>query len=358
MNSQKMSTVNNETFYLSREAVFDLYGSKLREHLCNFIMAPLNILGVIANLVSLAVLCNKKFSSKGLYTYFIVHTINSLLINLLQCFESIALNFRTFEFTYKTSYSGYFQSFVYIPLLNLLVLYGIILEVCVTIERNSQFSAKFKCLVKYKARNVCIILFFLCFAINFSHFFVGRPAVFKHKLNSTEILEIHFFKVTNFSKSLPGMTINSLVYFFRDIILFIVQIVLNMMTIYLLRQHLKNKKSILKKKSVLKNNRKDSPSRKEPESKSIIITHSTRKTFITKVDKNTTIMVVIMASITAMEHIFLLLMIYSVTLNENKTSYLIATVSCIFISIKHFSNFFLYFSFNKIFRSELKHKFK
>ena len=351
-----MRNQNNETFYLSHEAVFNLYGSKLREHLCNFVMAPLNMLGVFANLVTLAVLSNKKFSSKGLYTYFIVHTINSLLINLLQCFESIALNFRTFEFTYKASYSGYFQSFVYIPLLNLLVLYGIILEVCVTIERNSQFSAKFKCLVKYRARNVCIILFLICFAINFSHFFVGRPAVFKHKLNSTEILEIHFFKVTNFSKSLPGMTINSLVYLFRDIILFIVQIVLNIMTIYLLREHLKNKKNILTKKRTDKNDTRGLPLRKE--SRSIKIKHSKKKPFITKVDKNMTIMVVIMALVTAMEHIFLLLMIYSVTLNENNTSFLIAVISCIFISIKNLSNFFLYFSFNKIFRSELIKKIK
>jgi hypothetical protein len=155
---------------------------------------------------------------------------------------------------------------------------------------------------------------------------------------------------------LPGMTINSLVYLFRDIILFIVQIVLNIMTIYLLRQHLKNKKNILKKKSLIKKEKSDLPQRKE--SRSIVIKHSKKKPFITQVDKNTTIMVVIMASVTAMEHIFLLLMIYSVTINESNTSYLIATIACIFISIKHFSNFFLYFSFNKIFRSELKHKFK
>ena len=349
--------------HLTRYDIFELYGSTwLRDVLCVFVLAPLSAFGAFFNLISMIILYRKKFKSRPLYTYLKVFTLNSLGLNLIEMGLTSVLSFRFMEFSYKSPLPSYFMCYFYIPFMNVLVLYGIVLEIYISFERNSQFSAKFKYLLNYNPVKVCLVTFLACFLINIQHFFVGKPVTEYHVIKSSHVLKINYFNFTKFSVSLSGIIINSIVYIFRDVVLFVVQIVFNLITIVLLKNHLNNKNIILKR----------TKQHKEPlllSSKSTETTHATKiePTFrnikhvkikkyksISKVDQNLSIMFIVMTFFTAFEHLFLLAMIYLVTFHRTKKSVLFAMVANIVISFKHASNFFLYLLFNKVFRVEFK----
>ena len=306
--------------------------------------------------------------SNTFYSYLRFYTINSIFICFIQVLFVSGQSFRYFSFSYSSPILGYCISFIYIPSINILILFAVLLEICISIERNAQFSEKnkFKCILKHKTKKVCILLFVFSFVISSQHFFIGRPSKNIHKIDSNTTIEVNFFKMTNFSKSVTGMIINSIEYFFRDVVLLIVQIILNVISIHLLRKQIKMKKQLHEKSSesanklIKKKTKKTSfivKPFKSAEKQGYYtnnIKHFKISGIITKAEQNLTIMVVIMTFTTALEHLFLLLMIYFVTINEDKNSFLISAISNIFISIKYSSNFFVFYSFNKNFKIELK----
>ena len=357
-----ISNNGNQT-YLSIDEIFELYGSTwLKDALCFFVCLPLSFIGIVLNSTSWLVLKRDKFLSNTFYSYLRFYTINSIFICFIQVLFVSGQSFRYFSFSYKSPILGYCTSFIYIPSINIFILFAVLLEICISIERNAQFSEKnkFKCILKHKAKNVCILLFVFSFVISSQHFFIGRPSNNVHKLDSNTTIEINFFKMTNFSKSVSGMIINSIEYFFRDVVLLIVQIILNVISIHLLRKQIKTKNDLhqkssenasklLKKKSFIKQTSKSSDKN---------VKHFKIAGIITKAEQNLTIMVVIMTFTTVLEHLFLLLMIYFVTINEDKNSFLISAISNIFISIKYSSNFFIFYSFNRNFKFELNNLLK
>ena len=336
-----MNKINliNSSAHLTKYDIFSMYRSTwLRDALCVYVLGPLSLFGAFFNLISMIILYRKKFKSRPLYTYLKVFTLNSLCLNLIELGVTSALSFRYIEFSYKSRLPSFFMCYVYMPFINILILNSIILEIYISIERNSQFSAKFKYFfLNYSPVKVCLATFMACFAMNFQHFFVSTPITGYHVINSKEMLKINFFKLNKFSTSLPVLIINSLVYMFRDFLLFLVQICFNIITTVLLKNHLNNKNIILKRSE---------------QSENLLI--NTKIMSQSKIDQNLSIMVMLMTLFTAFEHLFLLTMIILLTFYGKNKSILFAMIANIVISFKHGSNFFLYLSFNKVFRIEFK----
>jgi hypothetical protein len=343
------STAFNTTSYLTKDQIFELYGSTIiKDGIVFFALMPLSIIGIIFNSISLIVFYKEKFSSITLYDYLKVYTWNSIFINLVQLLVVSGQSFRFLSLSYSSKLPGYYMAYVYIPGLNILILFGVLLEVCIVIERISQFSTGFKYILKFKVRNLCLAFFVFSFVLNIQNFFAGRPSTNQHQLNSTTFINISYFRVTKFSRSLTWAITNGVVFSFRDMILLILQLILNIKSINLLRKHIRNKKEILErsiKKCLLK----------EEGEKNIVRTRQFKiNGLVTKQDQNLIIMTVFMTFITILEHLFFLLMISLITIYENSFAFFIASLANLFIAFKYSSNFFIFFIFNKNFRLEFK----
>jgi hypothetical protein len=117
------------------------------------------------------------------------------------------------------------------------------------------------------------------------------------------------------------------------------EIFLNVLTIVLMKKHFSIKKNII-------------PNQLENEEALAI------RKIISNAEKNLVQMVVIMCLLSILQHIFFITTTTYFSLYQNKVSSFLSYASYQITSIKHSANFFIFFSFNSLFRSVFKNLFK
>jgi hypothetical protein len=167
-------------------------------------------------------------------------------------------------------------------------------------------------------------------------------------LNSTQVLRLYNWESTSFSRSLLAQALNYANYVLRDIVLLIVEIVLNVMSILFLKKHL------AKKQNVLETRRHSKPAEI---SESVSKAHASN-TNVNKAEQNATKMVVFICTLSALEHLFFITMAVYFNYIRDDAVYVVAALCNLWIIIKHFSNFYLLYFYNKIFNKEVNKLFR
>lgn len=356
----------NGSIYLTKNQWFEAFGSTLaRDIMCLFIITPISLMGFILNVLSYIVLCKKKFKNILVYSFMRMYTINSLILNLLMFFLFIANSYRFFDFSYASSLPAYYLSYVFIPFTNICMYFAISIEIVISIERISQFipSTRQNIIAKHKPRNIGIILLIGCLIINAQYFFNEQPVQLDLKLNSTSTFRFHFAELTSFSFGLFGTILNFFTYFLRDVLLLILQCILAIISIILIKRYFKNKKKMITNLPELYQNQTNTCSEatstttiqnmnKIQTNDSSASANKNKK--ITRADKNLTIMVLIITFLSIIEHLFFIVLVVALSFFMGTTAFLIVMSSDLFISFKHFLNFFLLYFFNKLFKIEMR----
>jgi hypothetical protein len=263
-----------------------------------------------------------------------VYTINSSIICLFLSTTFLGITYRFFEFT--SAYGVYIYGlYVYIPFYNGFYLFNSFIDVFISLERLSIFMPKFKKLNKIPWRKGCIIMFLASMIINFPIFFIFDKAKFSLEINNIEVYKIWSFILSKFALSLKGKVTQFLIYLIRDILTLGLEIILNVLTIVLMKKHFKIKKNVMP--SLLENDES-----------------STIQKNISKAEKNLVRMVVIMCLLSILQHIFFITSTTYFSLYQNKTTMYLSYASYQITSIKHSSNFFIFVSFNNLFRHAFK----
>ena len=327
------NTLNESYVQLSISNWLELFGSTYsHDFLYTYVLTATSILGVLLNILSFCILLKKNFYKKPIFHYLRVYVINSSIICLFLSSTFLGITYRLYEFT--SAYQVYIYGlYVYIPFYNTFYLFNSFMDVFISLERLSIFLPKLKKLNSLAWKPTCLIMFFASVFINIPIFFIFDKASFSLKLNGIEVHKIWSFTLSNFALSMIGKVIQFLIYSIRDILTMGLEILINILTIVLMKKHFKIKKN------VITNN---------DESSSTIIKN------VSKAEKNLVQMVFIICLLSILQHIFFITSTTYFSLYQNTVTMYLSYVSFQITSIKHLSNFFIFISFNSLFRNTFK----
>ena len=361
MNTTNSSQQNH--FFLTKQQWFEIIGSSLTiDNLILYLATPFSLAGVLLNSISYYVLSSKKFESKVIFSQLRVYCLNSLLISLfLSTYFNITYNY--FEVTNSFGFRAYTTK-VYIPILTILDFFNGFLDILISLERLLDFFPGAR---KINSLKSCFVLMFVVVLITIPYFFVYSPAYFDVNLSETETFRLYCIGLSNFGQSLIGQVVNNVLFFIKDIVAFTIEVVLNMILIFLLRKHINKKTAIIHMASNPINSLQ-SPTTQESslsragvsESRAEIIVfrsnNSSPRKLAKKRSKNITVMVVVICLFSGLAHLtsitcnFLSLLL----ITENYLMFGFCFGSNFFLSFKSFLNFFIFFLFNNLFCVEFK----
>lgn len=347
--------------FTSKDFWLDKFGyTLLTNSLYLYIITPISIIGMALNLLSLFILCKKKFLKNQLYTYLRVYTLNSLIINTLESLFFLRHSFDYFEIS-SSIVTSYFTSYIYFPMINITFLNASLLDIFLSLDRAFQTFQKFN---RLTPNQVCFMLIVSSILANLQYFFLVRPSFIEINLNTNyqSHLKLYYLQNTEFSTSLIGKALNYSFYFLRDVLILVIEICLNLYALSLLKKYLR----LIKGKCFHNNNRISRNSyelviscKKRLSYNSIYTTENELKKLyiiqqISRVDQKVTLMIVAMCSLSILGHVFFITMSIYLNYGHNQTYFLLGITASFSITLKHLLNFFVYYSFDKKFRDEFK----
>ena len=345
----------NETFLLN------MGSTKTLDYLNLILGTNLHLIGFIFNLISFQAFRKIKFSNNILKCYLKIYTFSSMV----SCF------FFTFSFISKTPRIipnlslTYWASFYRCKILPWnLTLYFFIntLDCLILFERISFFKSKLK---KYVLKNpyiVCLVMFIFCNIFNFTNVLVEEPrSQLEYMKASKNFSTNNYFEYCKRNELISNIYWKILAFFiflFKNVIMLIFELTLNIYSIILFRRYIKEKKEYFllfmiddennKSKSTSSNNNEDEAD--------IISPFHIMTSFNSKLTK----MTIYLSFCTLLEQISFL--IACLKFFKGKDNDIILTnyihlVLKIFLSLKYISNIFVFYHFNKNFRRYLKKSF-
>jgi hypothetical protein len=174
---------------------------------------------------------------------------------------------------------------------------------------------------------MCLVLLLVAVLLNVHFFFANFPTYAQIKLDSATNLTIYYSSNANFTTSLAGIVLTNTVLILRDLICLLIQTILNIALIVSFKNQLNNKKKIV------------TSNRLQASEQSI-----------SKADRRLTLMVIIMFLIETVEHVLQNVSFVYFIFFYSYTSFIIISFSGLVISLKCFSNIFLFYNFNKLFK--------
>jgi hypothetical protein len=249
----------------------------------------------------------------------------------------VVSTYRFFEFT-TASETYIYGVYAYLPIYSTFYFVNSFLDVYISMERLSIFIPGFEKIDKFSWKIVGLIIYIVCLFINLPTFFIYNAGTYTVQLDNLEMYSITTWLKTDFSKTPAGIAIVYAIYFIRDVLIMAIEIFTNVLLVVLMKKHLSKKRNVIFNMD-------------NPEATDVIKN-------ITKADKNLIYMVAIMCLLSGLEHISFLACTGYFLISQDLLAYSTCYASNQIISIKHSSNFFLFFLFNNMFRKAFKNVFK
>lgn len=330
-----------------------------------FVILPLGLIGFFLNILCFYILKHNDFEKISIYGYFKVITINSALLCLFQSTVFISQTHRYFHFS-NTNEANLYATLVYLPVSNVILIFGSILDICISLERCSIFYTKFKVLIKQKVNLVCLILFIVSILIGLPYFFINWPEDVDFDIGKNKFFKLWYWDITTFGRSLAGQILTYGNFFIRDVLFLSVELGLNIFSIALLRNYFINKAKLVGNsnqlshqiplKSNIDTNSTDTQN-VAALSNSVCTINVTHTKNLSAQEKNLTIMIIIMCFFSIIIHIFYLIvgvfLFFSDSLLTSSTGAFVVFTSI----LKHMSNIIFLFLFNVKFRKRFKKTF-
>ena len=298
-------------------------------------LLPISLLGSIINLATYLILWRKPFHSSTIFKYLRLNVLNSLILCLILMTRFVNTVYK-FDFTNSYIISIY-GNFIYAPFLSIFYLNGNLLDILIIIERIIKVYPIPSIIRIIKLKHFWIFLFVLSLFINIPSFFLTKPAYVDIMLNNSTLVRNYFVKETEFSITKFGKILTYLMFFIRDFITLVVKIWLNVVSIVLIKKYLS--------KIGLNSAAKDSVTSTSNQV-------STKKAYMTTVDKNLTYIAIIMSVFSSFENLFFIASYIYIAFSLNQVGLTLYFFSNFIVAIKHISNLFILYLFNNVFREE------
>jgi hypothetical protein len=120
--------------------------------------------------------------------------------------------------------------------------FGSVVDIIILLDRIGHFDKRIKTCIKLPPYLICIIAFFGCFLINFPYDILYEPGSITVNLNATVTFTLWTSLPTSFASSRLAAILVYVVASLRDILVFVIQISLNLVSVFLLKRYLDKKK--------------------------------------------------------------------------------------------------------------------
>lgn len=205
----------------------------------------LSLIATLCNIFNLIVFNHSSFNTP-LYKYLRVYCFT----NIVYCVFGMA---RAFTASYRIIWWAnskpvrYFYVYAYIPVSNIAYFFNSLIDILILIDRISFFSKRaqswFKWL-KISPYRTCSIALLACIIIYSPMLAIPEPAYLTLSIaNQTAI--IWFNKNSAFGNSQAGIVLKAIVLILKDGLTTILQVTLNLVSLYLLKRFLKKKRTIV-----------------------------------------------------------------------------------------------------------------
>ena len=209
--------------------------------------------------------------------------------------------------------------------------YSNLLDIFIIIERTEKYlPSRYRYFKKFEFNKICFGSFVFSLVLNSPTFINWYTAVDRVELGRNTTFEIFYWGATEFSASIYGKVITFTVYFIRDLLFLGIKIGFNIFSVSLIRKYLAAK-------------------RIKPESGIKAI-----KSYITKTDRYLTKMVIVATVLSIIENIFFAFANAYYLFEISVTSGYLILFSYVTMSLKHGSNFLIFYLFNNSFKLEFK----
>ena len=320
------------------ENYISIYGSTyLVDILYMYVLTPISVIAFFLNILAYIIFSKNQFSNGVIFGYLRLYVLNNSVLSLLLITTFVNCTYRIFDFTntYEAIFYGtYFMS----PLISILYFTASLLEICIVIERSCNFSqGLFNFQLIKNIRLTTIVIYLVSSIVNIPVFFSNYPEYIDIPL-SNSTFRLYYWGVTQYSLSLFGTILTYSIYFIRDIIVLIIKIILNIISVYLVKKYLFKIKNDV---SIIESNAENQISK-------------SKKKYISVTDRNLTYMAILMCIMSTFENFFFAgsYIYYTISINEISTT--IIFFSYFILAMKNCLNFLAFFLFNKSFNSELK----
>lgn len=336
----------NELFYQQIGSTWTL------DTLFLYLSVPLALIGLILNTLSYLIFKEIKFQKKQFKIYIKMYTLFSMLICILNVFNSIVSIPRYFDFilTYAASWyrcriSTWFSITLYY--------YTNVIDCVLLLERISNITnyPLIKSFFKINSYLICFVLFIICNLTNIiSYFFVTprKDETYMEVMKNIDLLvNFTYCKREPFFQSTLGRTISVLVIFVRDGVVLIMEIGLSISSVILFKKYLKAKSieffSII---SSMNNNNNCNSNNGQLNPQQIFDRVQNYNIRLTKMTIYLSIYSILIHVVVAFSYIQVSLDIRNPVLMRT-----VVLISYSLASIKFISNFFLFYYFNPHFRN-------
>jgi hypothetical protein len=303
----------------------------------------------LLNSISFYILSKPDFSLSIYYSYLKLYILNSIIICVLLITAFTCNTYRIFEFTNSfeaLAYGAYFHT----PVVSIFYFYSTLLEICIALERSLKFfPAKYRFKKINNFNNVCMLMFFFSAVINIPFGFIYCPALAEVPVGN-KILNLYYWGLTDFSLSVHGKVITYLVYFVRDILFLLVKIIINVYSVYVVRQYLT--------KITIGTFAVSSGAGSYNSDENVEINRSiSKKGYLTQTDRNLTYLSIWMCLLSVLENMFYAFAYTYFSVIQNEASLTVFFFSYFTLALKHVSNIFVLYFYNNSFKVEFRKKF-
>ena len=321
----------NETFY-PLDYWFSLYGYPyIADIIIAYVITPVWLVSLISSLFSLWVLLKHPFSSLNFFSYMRLYVANCSILSFISLTSVLAMTHQFFSIT-NTYEAVFYGIYVLFTAQNSLFLFSSCIEVCLVVERILFLLPTGLRRIKLMSfSKFFLMLLIICFVLSVPTIFLFEPAFADIQLDLNTTYRIWYIGLSAFSSSSTGQVIYYLGYLFREVLPMVLKILINSLSLYLVRKYVKNKQRIT--------------------------AASTANPHLVNFDRNQTYIALIMNLFSMLEHIFIFTSFILFYFEYFELSNLVYTLGFLFIAIKHFLIFFILLMFNSLFRNEIKNLF-
>lgn len=335
----------------------------LTDSISLFIMPIIVILGLITNLLGFFILHFKQEFNLNIYFYLKVYFLNGFVTNSFGVL---------FVFCNARRYLGFSNSWVSMmylnqigsPAVNTCYFYNNMIDIMLTLDKLTIFIKSLSVFKNKYLKNpliVSVVLCAYCVIVNLPIFFTAIPDTWIVKLSPNETYIFYDYRITDFNQTPTGIVFSFIDYVLRDILPFVIIVILNVLLIVLLKRYMNKRKSLTgnsRKRSVTKSTALSENTSKSAATSASSNVKDSQAAAAKKSEINAAIMVVTICCISFMKNTLIITSIVMAFIQISIISNTIGNFAYYLIFLASTLNFFIVYLGDKKFKSACKNLVK
>lgn len=204
----------------------------------------ISFMGLVSNVFSLVVFCSSQFRI-SLYKYLRINSICSIVLCLFSMGRAFTVSYHIIPWA-NSELARTFYVYGYIHVSNIGYFFSSLIEILMLLDRIAYFNKKVELFfqrIKLSPYLLSLMSFVLCFLIYSPNFFIAQPGSISLNIMNQSVT-IWYVKSSEFSTTQLAIILKAVALFIKDGLVTVIQVALNLISFYMLKQFLKKKRRL------------------------------------------------------------------------------------------------------------------